>query len=83
MKRYTEDQIDSAIERKDALKAMMRKVESLVDDCIDYDLHTIKSMLEDVMNDLETELDEVDEIVHAGYRQQFDDDMHSYRLAVI
>ena len=83
MKRYTEDQIDSAIERKDALKAMMRKVESLVDDCIDYDLHTIKSMLEDVMNDLETELDEVDEIVHAGYRQQFDDDMHSSRLAVI
>ena len=83
MKRYTEDQIDAAIERKDALKAMMRKMEGLVDDCIDNDLHTIKSMLEDMMNDLETELDEVDEIVHAGYRQQFDDDMLSYRLAVI
>lgn len=83
MTRYTEDQIDAAIERKDALKDMMRKMEGLIDDAIDNDLPNIQIMLQDMMSDLETELDEVNEIVHAGYRQQFDDDMLSYRLAVI
>lgn len=82
MKRYTENEINEAIERKDALRAMLRKMESLIDDAIDNDLPNVEIMIQDLMADVETELDEVDEIVSYGYRQQFDEQMLEYMAAV-
>lgn len=82
MKRYTENEINEAIERKDALRAMLRKMESLIDDAIYNDLPNVKIMIQDLMADVETEMDEADEIVSCGYRQQFDEQMLEYMASV-
>ena len=80
---YTQKQIDEAYEQKEGLKDMIRHLEALSDLASENDMPDLGMMVQDLQSDVETRLDEVNEIIRADYRQQVEDELRSYFAAVI
>lgn len=83
MKRYTEDQIVEATERRDIITSMLDSIDYLKQDAKDAGVVQILDMLEDIRDELMWEAEELDTIMDAGARQQTEDERREYRLAVI
>ena len=83
MKRYTEDQIVEATERRDIITSMLDSIDYLKQDAKDAGVVQILDILDDIRDELMWEAEELDTIMDAGARQQTADEWREYRLAVI
>ena len=81
--KYTQHQIDEAYSQKEGLQDMIRHLEALSDLASENDMPDLGMMVQDLQSDVETRLDEVNEIIRADYRQQVEDELRSYFAAVM
>ena len=80
--RYTQNQIDTAYDQKEVLPDMKRHLDALIDLAAKNDMPDLGMMAQDLASDVQTRLDEIDEIIHWDHCRQAEEELREYMAAV-
>lgn len=80
--RYTQNQIDEAYETKESLQDMVRHLETVMELAQDTGMADVREMARDMLGDVQTQLQEVREILAWDYRRQVEEELREYMAAV-